>query len=209
MIESISTQLKKATTPQHKQLDRLPTIAVLLSPTLTEQQYQTAILNFYHCFSSWQAQFEQLSLLYKVPKFAQINCFVEPLAQETASFEYQLKPACEAPIPEIAQLEHYLGYSYVLTGSQQGARFIVKRLQQSTIAEYFSFEYYRQQSSDENHALAWDTWKATLDSFAEQHQLDAAQIINSATQCFLQLTDWFSQPHTLVKKNQELILDCG
>jgi heme oxygenase len=193
MLIPLSEQLKQATSPYHRQLDQLPVLKNLLSPALSVSEYETAMLYFYHCFSQWQPALEQAKQL-EPPAFAHIDNQLAALTGEVNNFEYSLTPALSVPEPLIPNIEAYLGYSYVLTGSQIGARFILKKLQKSNLAEHYDFDYYRQLSQG---TIDINEWKTQLDSLVNQGNFAPQAIIAGAIQCFTQLITCFKQEPTL------------
>ncbi len=194
MLIPLSEQLKQATSPYHRQLDQLPVLKKLLSPTLSASEYETAMLFFYHCFSQWQPMLEQAAEQLKPPAFAHIDNQLAALTAEVNNFEYYFTSALSAPQPIIPKMETYLGYSYVLTGSQVGARFILKRLQKSALTEHYGFDYYRHLSQE---TIDIQEWKAQLDSLVNQGNFESQAIIDGAIQCFTQLITCFKQESTL------------
>jgi heme oxygenase len=189
----LSEQLKQATNPYHHRLDQLAVLKNLLSPQLSAEQYETAILYFYHCFSQWQPWLEEACQTIKPPHFALIDTHFSALREEVNRFDSHVIPSLTQS-PQISSVETYLGYSYVLTGSQLGARFILKRLQQSALAHDYDFNYYTQLAQV---GLDMTVWKGKLDQWVDEGGYDPQAIIDGAVQCFMQLTTWFEQAEAM------------
>ncbi len=193
----LSQQLKCDTSCYHARLDQVTVLQNLLSADLTPLQYETTILYFYHCLKAWVAVFKQAERQLNIPAFARIECHLAALETEVSQFNYQLKPAILIPLPEIKSIEHYLGYSYVLTGSQMGARFIIRKLQKSPLKSRYRFNYYQTQSAQA--AECWLTWKSSLDQFSKNSAINQQAVINAALACFNQLINWFECRHKVCK----------
>jgi heme oxygenase len=202
MYSPLSEQLKHRTSPYHRQLDQLPVLKSLLSPSLSAREYETAMLYFYHCFNQWQPVLAQAAEQWEPPTFAYIDNQLGALTAEVNNFKHSLTAALSVPTPIIPNIEVYLGYSYVLTGSQIGARFILKRLQKSTLAQHYGFDYYRQLSQD---TIDIKQWKAQLDNLVKQGQVAPQTIIDGAIQCFTQLISCFEQESTLTTNRQKAL----
>lgn len=190
MLTPLSETLKQVTSPYHRELDQLTMLKNLLSPTLTAEQYEKAIFYFYHCFSHWQPELDDATKRMAVPPFAQIDTQVSALEEEVRSFKHIVSPNTQVPLPIIPTVEAYLGYSYVLTGAQLGAQFIIKKLQKSTLANSYRFDYYASLSQS---AVDITTWKRQLDSLVMQRQCNPEEVIEGAIHCFSQLIGWFGQ----------------
>lgn len=203
MLMPLSEQLKQATSPLHRQLDQLPVLKNLLSPTLTAEQYETAMLYFYHCFRQWQPALEQAAKDLNPPAFAHIDNQLDALAKEVSNFVYSSASLMSVEQPTTPTIEAYLGYSYVLTGSQVGARFILKRLQKSALADHYGFDYYHQVSQG---TIDINEWKAQLDSLVSQGNFKPQAIIDSAIQCFVQLITCFEQESKLVSNTKKTLI---
>jgi heme oxygenase len=197
MCNTLSEQLKQATSPYHRQLDQLPVLKKLLLPTLSAREYETAMLYFFHCFSQWQTKLEQAKERFQPPEFAHIDNKLSALAAEIRCFDHSLTSVFSIPQPKIDKLETYLGYSYVLTGSQIGARFILKKLKKSTLSQQYTFTYYGQLSQG---TIDMAEWKDQLDSLVNLGGLEQQAIIDGAIQCFVQLIACFKQELALTKK---------
>jgi heme oxygenase len=193
MNTSLSEQLKKATNPYHNKLDQLALLKNLLAADIKPKQYEMAIWYFYHCFNQWQPILDEAKHIFEPPPFACLNNQLNALTAEVAHFDYQISPNVYM-MPAIASIETYLGYSYVLTGSQVGARFILKRLQHSAIAHLYTFDYYNELSK---RTIDISQWKSELDALVSQGSYDSQAIIDGAIDCFVQLIGWFEQDVTM------------
>lgn len=199
----LSEQLKQATSPYHRELDQLPVLKNLMSPSLSAVQYETAMLYFYHCFSAWQPSLNSAAQLVKPPSFSIIDNQLSALNTEINSFNYQLTPILAVQQPLINSVEAYLGYSYVLTGAQLGARFILRKLQKSPLAENYSFNYYLHVSQDSVDIVHW---KNNVDALVIEGTCDPKAVVDAAKTCFTQLIAWFKQaPKLSIKDSVKLI----
>lgn len=199
----LSEQLKQTTSPYHRQLDQLPVLKKLMSPTLSAREYETAMLYFYHCFSQWQPVLEESAKNIKPPAFAHIDNQIAALNAEVDGFNHKLANTLLVEQPITTSIEAYLGYSYVLTGSQVGARFILKRLQKSPLVDLYGFDYYRQLSQG---TIDINKWKEELDLLVAHGKLDPQAIIDGAIQCFNQLIHCFKQEAKLSSNASESIV---
>lgn len=197
----LSEQLKQATSPYHRELDQLPVLKNLMSPSLTGAQYETAMLYFHHCFSAWQPALTAAYQL-KPPAFALIDNQIAALRMEISRFNVTLTPELPVPQPIITSVETYLGYSYVLTGAQLGARFILRKLQKSALALDYDFNYYVNLSQN---TIDINEWKANLDQLIAQGHFEQQAIIDAAITCFSQLIYWFAQTPKISSNNAALI----
>lgn len=198
----LSEQLKQATTPYHRKLDQLPVLKTLMSPRLTATQYETAMLYFYHCFNAWQPALTAAHLL-KPPAFTLIDNQLAALRTEINSFNLILTPNLPIPQPIITSVEAYLGYSYVLTGAQLGARFILKKLQKSLLAEDYGFHYYVNVSQK---TIDINEWKTNVDQLVAQGNCQQQAVVDGAIACFTQLISWFEQEAKISRKDSSALL---
>lgn len=190
---SLSVKLKKNTWPLHTTLDHLPTLQCLVTKEIQPHQYEGAIIRFYACFNLWAPVFEQAERQFNIPEFAYINCHLDSLSREISNFNLQIAPdALPKDTPMLNSIEHYLGYSYVLTGSQVGGQLILKKLTQANHLPSYSFDYFRALSGFGEPLARWNQWKEELDSFNEHSSIQPQQIINSANESFNQLISWFT-----------------
>ncbi|ARD46210.1 biliverdin-producing heme oxygenase [Colwellia sp. PAMC 21821] len=197
MLLPLSEQLKQATSPYHRELDKLPVLRNLMSASLSAEQYEAAMLYFYQCFNAWQPTLDAAVKLLTPPAFSIIDNQLSALSTETDSFSYQFNATIAVPKPIISSVDEYLGYSYVLTGAQLGARFILRKLQKSPLAEHYGFNYYAnvsQNTIDINH------WKLNLDALVKQGNCEQQAVIDAATTCFTQLITWFAQEAKISNK---------
>ncbi|ASP49592.1 biliverdin-producing heme oxygenase [Cognaticolwellia beringensis] len=199
MLIPLSEQLKQATSPYHRELDKLPVLKNMISASLSARQYEAAMLYFSQCFNAWQPTLDAAVQLLNPPAFAIIDNQGSALSTETDSFSYQLKPTIAVPKPIITSIDQYLGYSYVLTGAQLGARFILRKLQKSPLAEYYGFNYY---ASVSENTIDINHWKINLDKLVKQGNCEPQAVIDAAITCFTQLITWFDQEAKISSKKR-------
>jgi heme oxygenase len=202
--DSLHQWLRTRTAPLHRTLDSSPRLRALMQANLPAAMYQQALLGLLQAHAQtepWLAtlaharpetlagyESRQPALCRDIQALA--GEFNLPALPNDATLPAVAPPALPTAADATEQRSVYVGMRYVIEGASQGARFITRRLQQTSPALlHCASSYWLHQSRMMEH---WDRLITCLDD--RNTPLNPQAVYHGASQVFHQFIAVFNSP---------------